>query len=678
VTDRNPERLYSLIPAIHRIRDAERGYPLRALLRLIGDSAQSIEDDLAVLYQAWFIETCPDWVVPYIGELIGYVSAHEVGSAGLADLADASALARALAPRRDVANTIHDRRRKGTIALLESIAGDSAGWPARALEFFRRVTWAQNLNHLHPRRGGTASLRRVSTRRDPEGPFDTVAHTPDLRRPNSSGTVGLYSIPSVGLFAWRLRAYTVTRCQAYCLEDFGPQCYAFSALGNDTQLFNHPQPDTGGAVPSGPSALPVPITRALLEDRLRPDPNRQPPIQSIASVEYWGLTKGLALWAPDWPVRGAPQPVPREAILPADLSDWSYEAPRNHIAVDPELGRIAFPPRQLPRSSVQVSYAYGFAAPIGGGEYERPKLAPHGSVIYRVGHARPGAESSIHAALARWRSAEPRPGSAVIEIVDSFVYTEPISVELDAEESLKIRAANRVRPIIRLLDYMVDRPDPFSVRGRRGSQFTLEGVIVTGRGLAILGPNGEGDGNERDDLCEVVIRHSTLVPGWGLHCDCEPLRPAEPSVALQSSRTRLRIEHSIVGSIVVSTEPVGFEPSRIDLSDSILDATGHDCDRPDCQALTAPDGRIAHAAVSFRRCTVFGRVRTHSITLAENSLFSGRVWVARRQAGCMRFCYVPQGSRTPRPATNASRTARSRDWRQARHCSRNCASVHNS
>ena len=36
------------------------------------------------------------------------------------------------------------------------------------------------------------------------------------------------------------------------------------------------------------------------------------------------------------------------------------------------------------------------------------------------------------------------------------------------------------------------------------------------------------------------------------------------------------------------------------------------------------------------------------IELAENSIFMGLVRVARRQIGCMRFCYVTPGSRTPR------------------------------
>jgi hypothetical protein len=48
------------------------------------------------------------------------------------------------------------------------------------------------------------------------------------------------------------------------------------------------------------------------------------------------------------------------------------------------------------------------------------------------------------------------------------------------------------------------------------------------------------------------------------------------------------------------------------------------------------------------RFTVFGEIQAHAIALAENCIFDGLVTVARRQEGCMRFCYVPPGSRTPR------------------------------
>jgi hypothetical protein len=531
------------------------------------------------------------------------------------------------------------------LRLLESIARDAAGWPALAVEFFHTVAWAQNLNLLRPHRGGTADLRRGGALALLSTPFNHLAETADMRRPNSALTPGRPNVPSAAVFLWRLPSYTVTHSRADDREEIGPQCYTFSALGNDSPLFNHP-PETSPPGPEPPH-LPVRVTRRALEDRLPPDPTRRPAVVSVASDTYYGLNRSIAIWAPDWPTRGAPQPVPRQSILPADLSTWTYQTPRNYIALDPELGRFAFPPGQLPRGSVYVSYAYGFAGPIGGGEYARPIVEADSSVIYRVGRDRPGIDGTIGAALQRWRNTVPRPPAAVIEIVDSSVYTEPLVVRLDEGEDLQIRAAERVRPVIRLLDYTVDRPDPFSISGGPGSRCTLDGLLLTGRGLAIESLEPDGEDVTGEDLCEVVIRHSTLVPGWGLHNDCEPIRPTEPSVELMGSRARLRVEHSIIGSILVYAEESVSDPRRIELSNSILDATGHDCDRPECRALTAPNGLIAYAAVTITNCTVFGRINTHRIDMAENSIFTGQVRVARRRVGCMRFCSVPLDSRTP-------------------------------
>jgi hypothetical protein len=651
--DTNPDRLYQLIPAIHRMRDAENNYSLRALLRLIGREADVLEADLWQMYADWFIETGADWTVPYIGELVGFRPAPQAGDPTNLDVSDPAGRARALTPRRDVANTVRDRRRKGTPALLEEIARDAAGWPGRVVEFYRLLAWAQNMNHLRLTRGGTVDLRNglgLARLKGATAPFDEIAHTPDVRRPGWTRPIGRGNIPGVGLFAWRLRSYSVTRCRAECVEEVGPFAYTFSALGNDTPLFNKPQPEPDPYHIAGPLNLPVQITRREFEERLPVDPHRSPPIRSIASADYYGLDKSLAVWAPDWPVKGAPQPIPRQAIIPADLSDWtSYRVPRDHIAIDPETGRMIFPPGQLPRSWVYVSYQYGFAAAIGGGEYERALLENEPAVIYRVGRDRPGADDTIGAALQRWREMDPRPKSAVIEIIDSGVYTEPLNVELDAQESLQIRAANRARPVIRLLDYMVDRPDPFSVRGAAGSRLTLDGLLITGRGVAVYGPEASQEGEPSPgDLCAVTIRHCTLVPGWGLDNDCEPLRPAEPSLELHSAAAHVRIQHSILGAIRVYADRAGSDPLRIDLSDSIVDsAGGHDCDRPECEAVGAPDGLAAHAVVDIRRCTVFGRVFVHALTLAENSIFTGLVRVARKQIGCVRFCHVPSGSRTP-------------------------------
>jgi hypothetical protein len=108
------------------------------------------------------------------------------------------------------------------------------------------------------------------------------------------------------------------------------------------------------------------------------------------------------------------------------------------------------------------------------------------------------------------------------------------------------------------------------------------------------------------------------------------------------------IENSIVGSIQVNLDEVKADPVMIRVSDSIIDATGADCDSPECEAIGAAGEAYAHAALTIVRSTVIGRVETHAVDLAENSIFMGRLNVARRQRGCMRFCYVPPGSRTPK------------------------------
>ena len=65
------ERLYALLPAIHRIRDEESGAPLRALLALVESELRVVENDIEALYESWFVETAPEWVVPYLGSLVG-------------------------------------------------------------------------------------------------------------------------------------------------------------------------------------------------------------------------------------------------------------------------------------------------------------------------------------------------------------------------------------------------------------------------------------------------------------------------------------------------------------------------------------------------------------------------------------------------------------------------------
>lgn len=632
------DRLYELLPAFHRMRDEAQGFALRALLRVIGEQAGVIEADLAQLYANCFIETCADWAVPYIGDLVGYRPVTDAGDPLQKE--STAARNRILIPRTEVANTIALRRRKGTLALLELLSRDVAGWPARAVEFYKLLGWTQQLNFQHPRRARSVDLRDGDALERLGGAFESIAHTVDVRRIGSRHTSGRHNITSVGLFVYRLRSYSVTQTSACLREGKGGRRYTFSVLGNDTPLFVRPVEEADPGRIAQELNLPLPIRRRAVRTA-----------DGTVSGNFYGAGKSFSISALDWPKKDAPQPIPKELVQVADLSDWMhFKAPRGFVSVDPVLGRIAFPESAPPGRGVRVSYQYGFSADIGGGEYPRALIQAPDSTLYRVGQQEK--LKSVNAALALWqvekqarRAHDPQARlAAIIEITDSDVYTEALSVELEASESLQIRAANLRRPVLRLLDQVADRDDALSIRGQQGSRLVLDGLLVTGRGLRVTGPAPERGGQSaQGDLCDLRIRHCTLVPGWGVDCDCGPEEPNEASIELVNSGAGLSIEHSIVGSIFVTADEVARDPMRIALSDSILDATDEEQ-----VAVGASEGRLAFASMRFARCTVIGRVRAHAIPLAENSIFLGQAMVARRQLGCIRFCYVAPGSRTPR------------------------------
>ena len=81
---------------------------LQALFAVMAAQSAIVEDNINQLYDDQFIETCAPWVIPYIGDLIGYNSIYEIAAAGPGR-------------RAEVANTIGYRRRKGTLLALEQV-----------------------------------------------------------------------------------------------------------------------------------------------------------------------------------------------------------------------------------------------------------------------------------------------------------------------------------------------------------------------------------------------------------------------------------------------------------------------------------------------------------------------------------------------------------------------------
>jgi hypothetical protein len=612
------DTLYRLLPTLHRVRDAELGDPLRALLQVIEEQRQVVEDDLWDLYDSWFIETCPDWVIPYIGDLVGHRPARPIAPG------ERGHRRRSGYDRAAVGNLVRRRRAKGTPAALEGAARDAGGWPAVASESYPLLVVAQSVNHLRTERRGTVDVRDPVALERLDGPFDRGPWTAAAPQIDGRRSRSRWGLTSVALFAWRLRAQPLTVVPAFSLDRAGHR-YMFSVLGNDTRLFSPAREAGFDASALDESEVPHPIGLRAFEARL---------------PSFYGAGRSLRIFlGPDR------TPVPVHAIVAADLSSWRYRPKPGHVAVDPVRGRIAFPARGGPQEGVWVTFHHGTVDDLGGGEYLRGVAQVGERARYAVGRGEP--YSRLAEAVEAWqdeREQDPDKRDALIEITDGEDYTEPLEVRLRTGDRLEIRAAEGRRPVLRLLDYYSNRPDYLRVVGeadRRSAsgpcpeppaQILLDGLLMTGRGIEVTGEVGR-----------VTVRHCTLVPGWSIDEQCRPQYEEEPSIELRSPEARLHVERSIVGTIVVDVPAREHDPSQVTVSDSVVDAANRGAN-----AICAPSDRHAHADLEIRRSTVLGGVLAHRVTFAEDSIFADGVHVVRRQEGCIRYCYVPPGCRTPR------------------------------
>ena len=297
------DRLYSLLPAIYRLRDDAQGQPLRVLLGVLEQELLLVEQDIDQLYDNWFIETCAEWVVPYLGDLLGVRNLHALSGS-------------IFSQRAYVANTLAYRRRKGTASVMERLARDITGWPAVAVECFERLGATQYMNHVRPGLGGTVDVHPAGELELSGGPFDRAAHTTDVRHIDNGR--GRYNIPNLGLFLWRLTAYP---SQDAAPASLGAKRYTFHPLGYDAPLFNPAQ--TAGGFSTGLTELNVPgqLRRRPLYDELAAGAPRSPPAKAPwrATLE---TSPRLSVYAVD-------RALEPEEILVCDLSTWAGRSARN-------------------------------------------------------------------------------------------------------------------------------------------------------------------------------------------------------------------------------------------------------------------------------------------------------------------------------------------------------------
>ncbi|MBE9199597.1 MULTISPECIES: hypothetical protein [unclassified Nodularia (in: cyanobacteria)] len=370
----NPERLYNLIPAIYRIRDETQGGSLRALLGVIEQELETVETDIANLYENWFIETCDEWVVPYIGDLLAVTLYTE------------QTRTYGRERRAYVANTLAYRNRKGTAPVLEQLIADITGWRSRVVEFFKLVSTTQNLNNLQTN-NVFADIRQLRQIDAIGTPFEeSVAHTVEIR--NISNQSGKYNIANIGIFLWRLKSYPIQRVTARQIKftDTTNQgrCYTFNPLGINIHLFNQPQTETEITSLAAEINLPTSLRRLTLVAELEARRQLITDGRIPSSNGYFGNNPVLQVFLNHQSQSISPEYILIDNLSQWDKQDWQYPHIRTYQSsdgkieksfeiqaiVDPELGRLVVITKSAPQA-VEVSYSYAFSGDIGGGTYDR-------------------------------------------------------------------------------------------------------------------------------------------------------------------------------------------------------------------------------------------------------------------------------------------------------------------
>lgn len=449
------DHLLSLIPAIYKVRDAiqdaEPHGPMEALVDAIAAQVSGVELNIEQLYDDLFIETCADWVVPYLGDLIGYTS-----------LSGNTAAVRS--PRAEVANTIGYRRRKGTLTVLEMLAADVTGWPAVARESFQSLAQTQYLNHLRPARTSTLSVRSPLPSLADNQFFLDLPYNVDVRRIGSGR--GVWNIPNIAIYLYRLACYSITGGTPGSPVPAVPQGYTFDPLGRDTPLF---QPVRGLTADQAHTDLPQNVPgrasrrllyaeleqrRQLLGEAVDPDVIEE---EAVGFTEYDPVVRiaigGVA--------------IDPQFLSICDLSEWTPSSIAGiQASVDPQLGRFMLS-ADPGIAAVTVDYNYGFPGEFGAGDYVRDNPPAKTELT---------ADNALDSAIATALLA----GDADVRVTSSATFAGDLGILLDPGQKLTLRAASRTRPAI---------GGKLTVTLGAGSALTLTGFLIGG-GMVIEGDAG--------------------------------------------------------------------------------------------------------------------------------------------------------------------------------------------
>jgi hypothetical protein len=629
------EELYRLLPAVYRVRDAEQGGILRELVDVLAGQVNVLAESIEQAYDDQFVETCADWVAPYIGDLVGYRTLHGVVPA-------------VASPRADVANTIRYRRRKGTVSVLEQLARDVTAWPAHAVEYFALLATTQYMNHVRPHAAATADLRSAArlelSGAFQAGAFDTLPHTGEMRR--ISGRAGRYNIPNVGIFLWRVQALRLTGSPLVDADGAGLR-YRFDPLGTDKPLFATPRTEADPTQLTQPLDVPVPLLRRFAEANL---------------AALYGAGASLLVGSTTGEVAVTDIRICDLSDDPAVPGAWTHEPQPGDawVGVDPVLGRLAFPAAPDAGETRTATFHLGSALAVGGGGYDRGVSLDTLETVVPVQGGAP-----LGPALATVA------GGGEVLILDSDRYGAPATISATtpapgaADRSVLVQSFNRARPLL-------SRSDQVKLDMEPDTTVELNGLVLAGMPLVI-----EESAHARPST--LILRHCTLVPGLTRETDGEPHFTDRASLIVLHPFASVTLDHCIVGPVVA------VEGAEVSANDSVIDAGAREqiafCGRAPAGGgplgvttvarRQVGDGLAAGGHLTLEACTVLGKVHAERLdvsnslllaALADGDAWPGPVWAERRQVGCMRFSFVPPSSRTPRRYHCAGEVPRDRPF----------------
>ena len=304
---------------------------------------------------------------------------------------------------------------------------------------------------------------------------------------------------------------------------------------------------------------------------------------------------------------------------------WAHEDDigPDQVGLDPQRGRVLLGTNRAAEHASEpftATFHYGFSRDIGGGEYERTPME---------------AAASTELTAAGGQALQPlldqlglSGGRLLIE--DSLTYKESPAFKAPADADPEktgavVGAANGVRPLI-----AANNPMPLEIAA--DATLVLDGLVISGEVLQLP---AAADNAKRT----LILRDCTLVPGLRWVRTANRSRPSAPSLIVEHPFAEIILERCITGPLHI----IGESGTTVRLKDCIVDAA-----ESDGLAYAADAAGKAGAEISLEACTVIGRVNTRLMRLASNCIFTRAVNAARRQDGCMRFSFVPEGSLTPR------------------------------